>query len=229
MSGFIRERLLDNNAALVQMLGLCPLLAVSNTAINALGLGLATIFVIVITNVVVSLIRPITYQEIRIPLFVILIASTVTVLELLMNAYLHQLYLALGIFIPLIVTNCMIMARAEAFASRNNLWPAIKDGFFVGLGFALVLLIIGMLREIIGRGTLFSQAELLFGSWGEYLTITFFSDYGGFLIAILPPGAFFVLALLVAIKKRYDLHQQQRDKTKIQEGANQENSRGAQQ
>ena len=216
MSGFIRERLLDNNAALVQMLGLCPLLAVSNTAINALGLGLATIFVIVVTNTVVSLIRPITYQEIRIPLFVILIASTVTALELLMNAYLHQLYLALGIFIPLIVTNCMIMARAEAFASRNNLWPAIKDGFFVGLGFALVLLVIGMLREIIGRGTLFAQADLLFGSWGESLTMTFFSDYEGFLIAILPPGAFFVLALLVAMKKRYDAHQQERARIKQQ-------------
>ena len=227
MSGFIRERLLDNNAALVQMLGLCPLLAVSNTAINALGLGLATIFVIVITNTVVSLIRPITYQEIRIPLFVILIASTVTALELLMNAYLHQLYLALGIFIPLIVTNCMIMARAEAFASRNGLWLAIKDGFFVGLGFALVLLAIGVVREIIGRGTVFSQAELLFGDWGAHLTITFFSDYNGFLIAILPPGAFFVLAILVAMKKRYDLHQQKRAEIAAQQQANEDSSPGA--
>ena len=205
MSEFIKTRLLDNNAALVQMLGLCPLLAVSNTAINALGMGLATIAVVVVTNFLVSLIRPITKKEIRIPLFVLLIASVVTTLEMMMNAYFHQLYLTLGIFIPLIVTNCLIMARAEAFASKNAWWISIKDGFFVGLGFALVMFVIGIMREIIGQGTLFSQAHLLFGDWGHYLELNLLPNYGGFLIAILPPGAFFALAILVAIKNKRDL------------------------
>ncbi len=204
MTEFIKTRLLDNNAALVQMLGLCPLLAVSNTAINALGMGLATIVVVVTTNLLVSLIRPITHKEIRIPLFVLLIASTVTTLEMMMNAYFHQLYLTLGIFIPLIVTNCLIMARAEAFASKNASWISIKDGFFVGLGFALVLFLIGVMREILGQGTLFSQAHLLLGDWGHRLELSLFSDYTGFLIAVLPPGAFFALAILVALKNKRD-------------------------
>lgn len=205
MSEFIKTRLLDNNAALVQMLGLCPLLAVSNTAINALGMGLATIAVVVVTNFLVSLIRPITQKEIRIPLFVLLIASVVTTLEMMMNAYFHQLYLTLGIFIPLIVTNCLIMARAEAFASKNAWLISIKDGFFVGLGFALVMFVIGIMREVIGQGTLFSQAHLLFGEWGHYFELTLIPSYDGFLIAILPPGAFFALAILVAIKNKRDL------------------------
>lgn len=205
MNEFIKTRLLDNNAALVQMLGLCPLLAVSNTAINALGMGLATITVVVVTNFLVSLIRPITKQEIRIPLFVLLIASVVTTLEMMMNAYFHQLYLTLGIFIPLIVTNCLIMARAEAFASKNTWWLAIKDGFFVGLGFALVMFVIGVMREVIGQGTLFTQAHLLFGELGHHLEMTLIPNYEGFLIAILPPGAFFALAILVALKNKRDL------------------------
>ncbi len=204
MSEFIRTRLFDNNAALVQMLGLCPLLAVSNTAINALGMGLATIAVVVVTNFLVSIIQPITKKEIRIPLFVLLIASVVTTLEMMMNAYFHQLYLTLGIFIPLIVTNCLIMARAEAFASKNPWWISIKDGFFVGLGFALVMFVIGIMREVIGQGTLFSQAHLLFGDLGHYIELTLISNYNGFLIAILPPGAFFALGILVAIKNRSD-------------------------
>ncbi len=204
MNEFIKSRLLDNNAALVQMLGLCPLLAVSNTAINALGMGTATIAVVVVTNLLVSLIRPITKKEIRIPLFVLLIASVVTTLEMMMNAYFHELYLTLGIFIPLIVTNCLIMARAEAYASKHGWWLSVKDGFFVGLGFALVMFVIGVMREIIGQGTLFTQAHLLFGEWGHYLELTLIPNYGGFLIAILPPGAFFALGILVAIKNKRD-------------------------
>jgi electron transport complex protein RnfE len=205
MSEFIKTRLLDNNAALVQMLGLCPLLAVSNTAINALGMGIATISVVVVTNFLVSLIRPITKKEIRIPLFVLLIASVVTTLEMVMNAYFHELYLVLGIFIPLIVTNCLIMARAEAFASKNAWWLSIKDGFFVGLGFAMVMFVIGVMREVIGQGTLFNQAHLLFGEIGYAFEITLLPDYSGFLVAVLPPGAFFALAILVAIKNKHDL------------------------
>jgi len=202
MSGFIRKRLIDNNAALVQLLGLCPLLAVSNSAVNALGLGIATIFTLTITNALVSIIRPLTSKEIRISLFVLLIASVVTALEMFMNAYFHELYLILGIFIPLIVTNCIIMARAESFASKNDLWLSIKDGFFTGLGFALVLFVIGVIREIIGQGSIFAQAHLLFGDFGYYLHWQIFEDYQGFLIAILPPGAFFVLAVLIAIKNK---------------------------
>jgi electron transport complex protein RnfE len=214
MNEFIKNRLIDNNAALVQMLGLCPLLAVSNTAINALGMGIATVAVIVVTNFLVSLIRPITKKEIRIPLFVLLIASVVTTLEMMMNAYFHELYLILGIFIPLIVTNCLIMARAEAFASKNGWWLSIKDGFYAGLGFALVMFVIGIMREIIGQGTLFSQAHLLFGSWGHQFELTVIPEYTGFLLAVLPPGAFFALAILVAIKNKRTLTlQQQKPKT----------------
>ncbi len=169
-----------------------------------MGMGLATIAVVVVTNCLVSLIRPITKKEIRIPLFVLLIASVVTTLEMFMNAYFHQLYLTLGTFIPLIVTNCLIMARAEAFASKNAWWLAVKDGFFVGLGFAIVMFVIGIMREVIGQGTLFSQAHLLFGDWGYLIEITLIPNYGGFLLAILPPGAFFALGLLVAFKNKYD-------------------------
>ncbi|VAW39121.1 Electron transport complex protein RnfE [hydrothermal vent metagenome] len=202
MSSFIRSRLIDNNAALVQLLGLCPLLAVSNTAINALGLGIATVFTLTMTNALISIIKPIISKEIRISIFVLVIASVVTALEMFMNAYFHELYLILGIFIPLIVTNCIIMARAESFASKNALWISVKDGFFTGLGFALVLFTIGVIREIIGQGSIFSQAHLLFGDFGSLLNWQIFKDYQGFLIAILPPGAFFVLAVLVAIKNR---------------------------
>jgi electron transport complex protein RnfE len=202
MTGFAKKRLIDNNAALVQLLGLCPLLAVSNSVINALGLAIATVFTLTLTNALVSLIKPIISKEIRISLFVLIIASVVTALEMFMNAYFHELYLILGIFIPLIVTNCIIMARAESFASKNSLWLSIKDGFYTGLGFALVLISIGAIREIIGNGSLFNQAQLLFGNFGELLYWQIFKDYQGFLIAVLPPGAFFVLAVLIAVKNK---------------------------
>ena len=202
MSGFIRKRLIDDNAALVQLLGLCPLLAVSNSVVNALGLAIATVFTLTLTNALVSAIKPIISKEIRISLFVLIIASVVTALEMFMNAYFHELYLILGIFIPLIVTNCIIMARAESFASKNSIWLAIKDGFFTGLGFALVLVVIGAIREILGNGSLFNQAHLLFGEFGKMIQWQIFDDYQGFLIAILPPGAFFVLAILIAIKNK---------------------------
>jgi electron transport complex protein RnfE len=202
VSGFIKKRLVDDNAALVQLLGLCPLLAVSNSLVNALGLGIATVFTLTLTNAIISLIKPIISKEIRISLFVLIIASVVTALEMFMNAYFHELYIILGIFIPLIVTNCIIMARAESFASKNQLWLSIKDGFFTGLGFALALIVIGAIREIICNGSLFDQAHLLFGNFGHYLNWQIFKDYQGFLIAILPPGAFFVLAILIAIKNK---------------------------
>ena len=199
-----RSGLWTNNVALVQLLGLCPLLAVTGTVINGLGLGIATLITLVLSNSIVSLIRPWLKSEIRIPIFVLIIASIVTSIELIMNAWFHELYLVLGIFIPLIVTNCAIIARAEAYASKNNLLNSALDGFMMGLGFTLVLITLGGLRELIGFGTLFANAQLMFGNMGESMTITFSEDYPGFLLAVLPPGAFIGLGLLIAIKNMID-------------------------
>ena len=200
----INNGLWNNNPAFVQLLGLCPLLAVTNTVINALGLGLATIITLVASNVTVSLIRQWVRPEIRIPVFVLIIASVVTVIELVMNAYFHELFIILGIFIPLIVTNCSIIARAEAFASKNAVIPSFIDGLFMGLGFTAVLVALGALREGLGFGTLFSQAHLMFGEGSEWLQITLIENYNGYLLAILPPGAFIGLGLLIAVKNIID-------------------------
>ena len=211
----INEGLWRNNTALVQLLGLCPLLAVSGTVVNALGLGIATTLVLAGSNVTVSLIRNVVRPELRIPSFVLVIASFVTVVELLMQAFLYDLYLVLGIFIPLIVTNCVIIARAEAFASKNNVWRSLLDGLSMGIGFTLVLLALGAIREILGHGTLLVQAELLFGEGAEWLTITLFEDYRGFLLAILPPGAFLILGLLIALKNIVDKRLAERAKQTV--------------
>lgn len=199
-----------NNVALVQLLGLCPLLAVTGTIVNGLGLGIATLITLVLSNSFVSLLRPWLKPEIRIPVFVLIIASIVTSIELAMNAWFHELFLVLGIFIPLIVTNCSIIARAEAFASKNNLFDSALDGFMMGLGFALVLVILGAMREMIGFGTLFDNAHLMFGEVGREMTITFSEDYSGFLLAVLPPGAFIGLGLLIAVKNIIDKKQNQK-------------------
>ena len=206
-AGISKNGLWKNNVALVQLLGLCPLLAVTGTVINGLGLGIATLMTLVLSNSLVSLIRPWLKSEIRIPVFVLIIASIVTTIELVMNAWFHELYLVLGIFIPLIVTNCSIIARAEAFASKNNLMDSALDGFMMGLGFTLVLVVLGGMRELIGFGTLFANAQLMFGSIGESMTLTFSEDYPGFLLAVLPPGAFIGLGLLIAIKNIIDKKQ----------------------
>ena len=203
-SDISKNGLWTNNVALVQLLGLCPLLAVTGTVINGLGLGIATMMTLVLSNSLVSLIRPWLKSEIRIPIFVLIIASIVTTIELIMNAWFHELYLVLGIFIPLIVTNCSIIARAEAFASKNNLLDSALDGFMMGLGFTLVLVVLGGMRELIGFGTLFANAQLMFGTIGQTMTITFSEDYPGFLLAVLPPGAFIGLGLLIAVKNVID-------------------------
>ncbi|NQY26628.1 MAG: electron transport complex subunit E [Piscirickettsiaceae bacterium] len=207
----IREGLWKNNPALVQLLGLCPLLAVSNTVINGLGLGLATILTLVASNGLVSLLRKQIPDEARLPVFVLIIASIVTIIELLMNAWFHELYLILGIFIPLIVTNCAITGRAEAFAARNPVGPALVDGLMMGLGFTAVLVLLGAIREVIGQGTLFSEAHLMFGESARHFTIVIIDDYRGFLMALLPPGAFIGLGLIVALKNVIDARQ----KTKL--------------
>lgn len=194
-----RDGLWHNNAGLVQLLGLCPLLAISATVVNALGLGLATLLVLVATNTMVSLTRGLLRPEIRIPAFVLVIATLVTTVELLMNAFFHDLFRVLGIFIPLIVTNCTIIGRAEAFASRQDPGRAALDGLAVGLGFAGVLVVLGAMREILGEGTLFSGMHLLLGDIARGWQITLIPDYGGFVLALLPPGAFLALGLLVAL------------------------------
>ncbi len=186
------------NTGLVVLLGLCPLLAVSNTVVNAIGLGLATTLTLVFSNLAVSLARPALRPEIRIPAYVIIIASVVTVLQMLMQAWFHDLYLVLGIFIPLIVTNCAIIGRAESFASRNRPLPSIVDGLATGLGFSLALVALGAFREVIGKGTLMSHASLMFGEWGKSLQLTVIPNHPGFLLALLPPGAFIGLGLLIA-------------------------------
>lgn len=204
----IRDGLWKNNPALVQLLGLCPLLAVSNTVINGLGLGIATIITLVASNGLVSLLRKQIPDEARLPVFVLIIASIVTVIELSMNAWFHELYLILGIFIPLIVTNCAITGRAEAFAARNPVGPALVDGFMMGLGFTAVLVLLGAMRELIGLGTLFSEAHLMFGEAARGFSIVVIEDYRGFLMALLPPGAFIGLGLIVALKNVIDTRQQ---------------------
>jgi len=194
----IVDGLWNNNAGLVQLLGLCPLLAVTGSAINGLGLGLATTLTLVTTNTTVSLSRKLIRPEVRIPVFVLLIASVVTVIDLGMNAWFHGLHKVLGIFIPLIVVNCNIIGRAEAFASKHSVDRAFLDGLAIGLGFTLVLVTLGGLRELVGHGTLFAQAQLMFGEAGRMLSLTVIENYRGFLLAILPPGAFMGLGLLIA-------------------------------
>ena len=194
----IADGLWLNNPGTVQLLGLCPLLAVTTTVTNGLGLGLATTLTLLASNTIVSLIRKLVRPEVRIPVFVLVIASVVTMIELAMNAWLHELYKILGIFIPLIVTNCSIIGRAESFASRQSVDRALLDGLAMGVGFTLVLVALGGLRELVGQGTLLAQAHLMFGEIGRQLTLTVIADYRGFLLAILPPGAFMGLGFLIA-------------------------------
>jgi len=215
----IKEGLWNNNQALVALLGLCPLLAVSNTLVNGMGLGIATTLVLVASNTTVSLIRNWVRQEVRLPVFVLVIASFVTAVELSMNAWFHELYMILGIFIPLIVTNCVIIARAESFASKNHVGRSLLDGLSMGVGFTLVLVALGAMREVIGHGTLFAQAELMFGEGAQWLTITLIDGYRGFLLAILPPGAFIGLGLLIALKNVIDRRADKRAATARQKTA----------
>ncbi len=200
----IKNGLWENNQAFVALLGLCPLLAVSNTFINGLGLGLATTLTLILSNTTISLIRHQVGSEVRLPVFVLIIASIVTAIELAMNAFFYELYLILGIFIPLIVTNCAIIGRAEAFASKNPLLASFFDGLGMGLGFTFALVTLGALREVLGSGTLFANAHLMFGEAAKSITLTVIPNYEGFLLAILPPGAFIGLGLMVAVKNIID-------------------------
>ena len=199
----ISDGLWTNNQALVALLGLCPLLATTTTATNGLGMGLATTAVLVLSNSTISLIRHLVRPEVRLPVFVLVIASFVTAVELGMKAYFFELYNVLGLFIPLIVTNCAIIGRAEAFASKNRVDRAAIDGLAMGIGFTLVLTALGGMREFVGQGTLFDQASLMFGEIAGALTLQI-PDFQGALLAILPPGAFIFLGLLIALKNLVD-------------------------
>lgn len=197
----IRDGLWDKNVIFVQMLALCPTLAVTSTATNGLGMGLATAAVLAMSNVAVSLTRSIIAQEVRIPVYVLLMATIVTLVDMAMNAWVHELYKVLGLFIPLIVTNCVVLGRAEAFASRQPLLPAAVDGLMMGLGFTLGLVVLGAVREIAGSGTLFANASLLLGQAFSFMELTLIPEYRGFLLAILPPGGFLALGFVLAGKR----------------------------
>ncbi|WP_387689070.1 electron transport complex subunit E [Photorhabdus sp. RM71S] len=198
------QGLWKNNSALVQLLGLCPLLAVSSTATNALGLGLATTLVLVCTNIAISSLRRWVPNEIRIPIYVMIIASVVSAVQMLINAYAFGLYESLGIFIPLIVTNCIVIGRAEAYAAKNPIMPSAIDGLAMGLGATFALFVLGAIREILGNGTLFDGADLLLGNWAKVLRIEIVHMDSPFLLAILPPGAFIGLGLMLAAKYLID-------------------------
>lgn len=207
-----------NNPALVQLLGLCPLLAVTGSVVNALGLSIATTLVLVFSNFFVALIRHYVSPTVRLPAFVMIIASLVTCVELVMQALTFELYQVLGIFIPLIVTNCAILGRADAFASKNPVLPSIIDGLMMGIGFSVVLVLLGAMREVIGQGTLFADMQLLFGPEAEGWKLTLVNNYQGFLFAILPPGAFVGMGLIIAGKNIIDKRLKDRPKPTTDEG-----------
>lgn len=205
-STLAKQGLWANNPALVQLLGLCPLLAVSGSVVNALGLGFATLLVLLGTNSAVSLLRKQVPEAVRLPAFVVIIASFVTVAELIMQAYTYELYEVLGIFIPLIVTNCIVLGRADAFAAKNPVLPSLFDALMMGLGFTSVLVLLGAIREVLGQGVIFANMDLLFGSMAADWKITLVEGYPNFLFAILPPGAFMAMGMLIALKNALDSH-----------------------
>ena len=196
------------NTALIQLLGMCPLLAMSNSVVNGVGLGLATVFVMTMSNLIVSALRSLIPYEIRIPVFILIIAALVTVTDLALNAFLHDLYVVLGIFIPLIVTNCIVLARVEAFAAKNSVIASAIDGAAMALGLTWALALLGAIRELVGTGALFSGIEMIIPSAHAIQILS--PDYPGFLVAILPPGAFFVLGLLIAGRNWIDARANQR-------------------
>ena len=197
----VRDGLWDNNPVFGQLLALCPLLAVTGTATNGLGMGLATLAVLLPANLLVSATRHLLAREVRIPVFVLLIAGLVTLVDLLMNAYVHDLHKVLGLFIPLIVTNCAILGRAEVFASRNALAPSAVDGLAMGIGMTVAMVLLGAVRELLGSGRLFADAALMLGPGLAWLEVTVLPDYDGFLLALLPPGGFLALGLLLALRR----------------------------
>jgi electron transport complex protein RnfE len=203
------------NPGVVQLLGLCPTLAVTTTAVNGLSLGLATALVMAAANGAVSPVRTFIPSEIRVPVFILVIAALVTVIDLSINAFAHPLHKVLGIFIPLIVVNCIVLARVESFAAKNAPTPSILDGFSMGLGLALVLGLLGAMREILGKGTLFSGLDLAFGPAAKQFILTVIPDYHGFLLAVLPPGAFLGLGSLIALRNWIEMRKAAKQSTGV--------------
>lgn len=204
LSRITRDGLWDNNVVFVQMLALCPTLAVTSSVTNGLGMGLATMVVLILSNMIISSVREWVSAEVRIPVYIVLIATLVTLVDMGLNAWAHELYKVLGLFIALIVVNCAILGRAEAFASKSGVAESALDGLMMGLGFTAALVLIGAVREVLGSGTLFANAHLLLGSSFAFLETTVLPDYKGFLLMILPPGGFMVVGLLLAGKRVLD-------------------------
>ena len=201
----VRDGLWDNNGVLCMLLGMCPTMAMTTSATNGLGMGLATAAVMAASNLLVSLFRGAITQEVRIPVYILIVASMVTLVDLCMNAWMHELYKVLGLFIPLIVSNCLPLARLEAFASKEPVLASLTDGIFMGLGFSLALTLIGAVREITGSGTLFAEASLLLGPAFQFLETRLLPADTGVLMMILPPGGFLVTGLMVVVKRLIDI------------------------
>ena len=204
-SRIVRDGLWDNNGVLSMLLGMCPAMAMTTSATNGLGMGLATAVVMAASNLLVAIFRNWITQEVRIPVFILIVAAMVTLVDLTMNAWMHELYKVLGLFIPLIGSNCLPLARMEAFASREKPIPALLDGIFMGLGFTLALTLIGAVREISGTGTLFADASLLLGEHFKFLEMRILPENVGMLMMVLPPGGFLVTGLMVVVKRLFDL------------------------
>lgn len=212
----IKNGLWDQNIVFSQILGMCPTMAVTTSGTNGLGMGLATTAVLVCSNIIISSVREFVSPQVRIPVFIILIATLVTLVDMSLNAWMHDLYRVLGLFIALIVVNCAVLGRAEAYASRFGVIASALDGLFMGLGFTAALTVIGLIRELIGAGTLFAQASLLLGPRFSFLEVTVLPNYNGVLMMILPPSGFLVLGLLLALKRLYERSAAQRkDATKL--------------
>lgn len=201
----VRDGLWDNNGVLSMLLGMCPTMAMTTSATNGLGMGLATAVVMAASNLLVSVFRNRITQEVRIPVYILIVASMVTMVDLSMNAWMHELYKVLGLFIPLIVSNCLPLARLEAFAAKEPVLPSLLDGIFMGLGFTLALTAIGAVREVFGSGTLFADASLLLGPAFKFMELRLLPENMGVLLMILPPGGFLVTGLLVVAKRMIDV------------------------
>jgi electron transport complex protein RnfE len=204
-STIMRDGLWDNNGVLCMLLGMCPTMAMTTTATNGLGMGLATAVVMAASNLLVSVFRNQITQEVRIPVYILIVAAMVTVVDLSMNAWMHELYKVLGLFIPLIVSNCLPLARLEAFAAKEPVLPSLLDGIFMGLGLTLALTAIGAVREVFGFGTLFADASLLLGPAFKFMELRLLPENMGVLMMILPPGGFLVTGLLVVGKRMIDV------------------------
>lgn len=205
-NNFFKQRLWFNNSALVQLLGLCPVLAMTTNVVNAIGLGVSTTLILTITNIIVSIFKHAIPKNIRIPIFMLIISSTVTCIEMILHAYQFHLYKSLGVFIPLIVTNCIVIGRAESIAYKNSVLVSFFDGLFIGLGLTLTMFFIGSIREILGHGTFFFGINKIFNIFSENHYIQIFNK-NIIILAISPPGGFLVLGFLIALKNYLDINQ----------------------